>query len=376
MAPLPALLALALAAPALAQDWGAEPEAVPGAPAARAAPAAPFLQYYGKVNCENGYPGSTAKIPPNSFLIGISEDSVPRDKYAFVHEDLPVVVDKVNQLLRAYGFDAVTARTFDARTYYGLPLESFDHALNYRRNSFFLTFFMGNLFAPIGQTEPCLICPAGSTTRAAEVYGALCPEGSEVFGHWYAGCSEGMGISVMKTGDDSKSRERRAAYLAYLAVHEFIHAAHMRLLADAVAGVPDEAGRCAPQIPLAAAQERTRALRAELGITGAGMHMTSGILTAGGGLTGSKGASVSVVTAGSKEISRCLYDPALPESALRDLSGVRSSSARCQGDTPLAAFFKLPEANRKAIRDFLSARAAAGCRRACYYGMPDKPKRL
>lgn len=381
MAPLPALLALALAASAQGDDdWakfkpGEAPASRTGAPVETESGGGPSLKLYGKVNCKNGFPNSTAKVAPNAFLIGINEDSVPKDKYGFVHEDLPVVVEKVNQLLRAYGFDALKAQPFDSKLYYGLPLESFDHAFNYRRNSFVLTFFMGSLSAPIGQTEPCTICPVGSTTRAKEVYGKLCPEEFEVFGHWYSGCAEGMGLSVMKTGDDSKSRERRAAYLAYLAVHELIHAVHMRILADAVSGRSDEQGRCAGSIPLAAAQKRTRELRAELGIPGSGMHQTSGILTAGGGLTGSKNADVAVVVADSKVIDRCLYDPKLPEAALKDLSGILGSSARCQGDVPVSAFFKLPEANRKAIGAFLARRASQDCWEACYYGMPDRPAR-
>lgn len=330
------------------------------------AAAEPDLTLYGSVNCDKGFPRTTAAIEANTLYIEL--DPAVRSGYPWFVEDLPLLAGKINQLLRAYGFDSVAAKFVERAP--TLPESGGAVALNYRRNSFIMRV---GFPSSIGLTERCTVCPPSNRPAAKEKYGALCPSDNSVYGHTYGSCYEFMAVNFEKIAHDAQPKPRRYAYMAAVMVHEFVHAVHGRMLAEAASGSLERPGGCPKTLTMAAARARMSVARKALGVSAESMHQDAGLLAPGGVLQGDANMDTGFVADGAKTLQRCLFDPKLPESALADLSGVRSSAATCLGGTAMSRFFALPAGTRGLTASFLRTRSAGKCVPACFYGMPDAP---
>ncbi len=306
-----------------------------------------FLYCRAQVDCGEAAAGQVEALPRDSYLIAFTPD-VP-----WIQSQKREILRDVNALLAYYGFP-VTAKEIpvaEAERIMKLPLA--DVALKYRANSFLGTVGVLGEGVNNGGTDIHAV-------RKDEILGMV------VFGptqHW---SFEKITVNpAFQMSDPKVSPRRKRAMLSVILTHEFVHAAHARLLETLVSGDPAPGLKPRRVIPIQAAVDTTMKAENLLGVSRVTGHMEEGLMAAGGEHKGNRndeyGGSVS-------DVSHCLLDPRVSEAALDNLSALAASSQPCtERNYPAGDYFRLPATNRGLISRYLGKMKAAGCYAACYY---------
>ncbi len=308
---------------------------------------AKFLVCRAQVDCGSESKDAVEALPRDSYLIAFSPD-IP-----WVKSEKAGVLRDVNGLLRHYGFP-VTAKEIpvsEADRIMKLPLA--DVALKYRANS-----YLGTV-GVLGQG----VNNGGTDIHAVKKDEVL---GMVIFGptqHW--NIEKITANPAFQMNDPKVSARRKRAMLSVILVHEFVHAAHARLLETLISGDPAPGLKPRRVLPIQVAVDTTMKAVAMLAISRYGGHMEEGLMAAGGehhaNINDEYGGSIG-------DVSHCLLDPRLSEAQLDDLPALAGSSQPCtEQNYPVGDYFRLPATNRGLITRYLGKMKAAGCYAACYY---------
>jgi hypothetical protein len=327
---------------------------------ARAQAKADRLVLVERVDCRAKAAPEVSGTPKNAILIDFDETALSADE-AWISRDKAGIIAAVNQLLSFYEIGAVRAREFSAQEahqrFFSDNGAEHDVALGYWNNSFLVE--VTNSCPYSGNTNGFPVCDEKDCSKDDQVYG---PE----LRH-YADYSCVQRVSASPSYFPGPHGERRArAYMAAIIVHEFIHAAHTRVIGDLLASEPASPPKACPvEIPLATAVKVSHALREKLGLPAKAMHMKHGLMTAGEDLNGDPASEAGGFT---PNMGQCLSDPKVPAALFQDLRALASSSVLCtEKAEPVFKFFQVAPVNLAYINRHLSKAAAAGCHSACYY---------
>lgn len=313
---------------------------------ARSAPPS-FLYCRASVDCSEAAAAKIERLPRDSYLIAFNAD------LPWLNSERASVIVNVNGLLEHYGFP-VTAREItlaEAKRIKDLPMA--DVALVYRANSYLATVGAMADHVTLGGTDVHAV-------RRDAILGMV------VLGPTKHSHIERIAVNpAHQLSDPQVPARRKRALLAVILVHEFVHAAHNRLLGSLVSGDPAPGLKPRRLVPIQTAVDATMKAYDMLAISRNSGHMAEGLLAAGG----EHSADPKAVFGGSSEdMLHCLTDGRVPEAELDSLVRLAGSSRVCTyKNFPVSDYFRLPAANRGLIRRYLSKMSSAGCYAACYY---------
>lgn len=317
-----------------------------------------------RVDCRAKGAAEDARVPKNSVLLVFDPGGLSADE-AWIMKDRAGIVAAVDQLLSFYGIEAVRAREYSMDDAARLNRDDgtfHDVALDYANGSFLVK--VTGTCPTAGNTNGFPVCNDKNCPRDDQVYGP------ELRHYTDDSCVRPVAASTAYFPDHPAARAR--AYMSAIIVHEFIHAAHQRVLGDLLASEPSTPPKACPaEIPLRKAIELSRRLRAELGLPSRAMHMAHGLMTAGEDLDGDPAWEAG---GGTPNMGQCLGDPAVPAALFNDLRTLASSRTLCtEKKVPIGEFFSVPAKNLAYINRHLT-KAAAGCHSACYYRVEKAPR--
>lgn len=305
-----------------------------------------FLYCRAAVDC-SAAGGKVEVLPRDTFLIAFNSE------LPWLGSERASVIANVNGLLTHYGFPvkAVEVSLSEAKRIRDLPLA--DVALNYRANSYLATVGAMSDHVTLGGTDVHAV-------RRDDVLGAV------VLGPTKHSHIEQIAVNpTHHLADPQVPPRRKRAILAVILVHEFVHAAHTRLLGTLVSGDPAPDLKPRRLVPIQTAVSATMKAYGMLAISRRTGHMADGLMAAGG----EHSSSPDEEFGGSNEdVLHCLSDPRLPEAELGSLAKLAGSSRVCTNSNfPVSDYLRLPAANRSLIRRYLTKMSGAGCYAACYY---------